>query len=93
MTIHHYRLIKTDDILSGPVDYSTPVGNTAVFICSKTVRSAIESSKPKTKKFTANLKHNRKWLDKFNTFTDANPDFVVYKKAKSGMWYAQAVFL
>lgn len=89
----HFKLINTDEVLNGPVDYSTPVGESAIFICSKTVKNALEASRPAAKKFTANMKHNAKWLDKFSEHMDANPDFVEFARGKSGVWYARAVYL
>ena len=89
----HFNLIKTDDIHNGPVDYSSPVGNSAIFVCSKTVKNALETSRPAARSFTANAKHNSHWLEKFSIHTDGYPDFVKYARGKSGVWYAQAVYL
>ena len=89
----HYKLIRTDDILGGPVDYSAPVGNTAVFLCSATCADHIERRKPVAKSFTASAGRNEFWLAKFEICTDGYPDFVEYAKGKSGRWYAQAVYL
>lgn len=89
----HFNLIKTDDILAGPVDYSSVVGDTAIFLCSNTVRDHIERRKPATKKFTSNHSRDSSWIGKFEAHTGYRPDFVTFAKAKSGMWYVEAVSL
>lgn len=89
----HFSLIKTDEIMNGPVDYSAPVGDTAIFVCSSTVRDHIERRKPACRPFTANAGHNKFWLEKFSIHTDGYPDFVKYARGKSGVWYAHAVYL
>lgn len=89
----HFNLISTDDVMDGPVDYSTPVGSSSIFLCSNTVRDHIERRKPATKRFTSNHGHDKTWIAKFMAHTGLEPDFVTFAKAKSGMWYAEAVSL
>ena len=89
----HYKLINSDDITSGPVDYSTPVGSAAIFVCSSTVRDHIERRKPTARRFTSNDSHDSFWYKKFCTWTDLYPDFVTYARNASGIWFVQAVFL
>jgi len=89
----HYNLIKTDEISGGPVDYSSPVGSTAIFQCSNTVRDHIERRKPATNKFTANASRDSFWLRKFEEHAGLAPDFVTYAKNKNGTWFVQAVCL
>ena len=89
----HFNLIKTDDILNGPVDYSTPVGSSHIFLCSKTVRDHIERRKPATKSFTANCIRDAFWLNKFEIHTELKPDYVKYARGKSGQWYVEAISL
>lgn len=89
----HFLPIQTDEILNGPVDYSTPVGSVTIFRCSATVRDHIERRKPVAKKFTSDASHDSFWLRKFEHHAGINPDFVVFAKAKTGVWYVQAVCL
>lgn len=87
----HFNLIKTDEIFNGPVDYSTPVGDVAIFLCSSTVRDHIERRRPAKKEFTANMSYNKFWYDKFCIHAGVHPEYVRYARGKSGRWYVEAV--
>ena len=88
----HFKLLSTDDIHNGPVDYSTPIGNTEVWLCSNTVKDHIERRKPAARAFTSNSKHDARWIGKFTAHTDRYPEYVRFARGKSGVWYAQAVY-
>ena len=87
----HFKLIKTDEILNGPVDYSAPVGETRVFKCDVYVKDYIERRYPVAKKITATPWKNRLLFTKFEFHSGESCEFVNYARGKSGVWYAQSV--
>lgn len=87
----HFRLVKIDDILNGPVDYSAPMGGTATYHCSLSVDKALLRHRPAGKKFTATPWSNKMWYSKFCAHTKTDPEYVTYARGNSGKWYAQAV--
>lgn len=92
----HFKLIAVDEIFlsDNHVCFGVSAGNTATFLLSKTAAAVLDSERPAGRKFTANMKHNSKWLDKFHQHTDGDPDFVTFAKGrKSNRWYAHAAYL
>lgn len=89
----HFKLISSNDIHNGPVDYSTPIGECRTFRCSRTVKAAIEARKPKTKKFMSDHSRDNYWMRKFEEHTTNYPDYIHFAKNGAGIWYVRAVFL
>ena len=88
----HFRLVRTDSILDGPVDYSTPIGSTEVYRCSRTVNAALDAKKPAGRRFISNASHDAYWHAKFEEHTGQYPDQVTFARTERG-WYAQAMYL
>ncbi len=89
----HFVLVRTDEIMNGPVDYSAPIGDVAVFRCSNTVRDYIERRKPVARRFQCNPSCNAVFFSKFIAHTGYNSDFIEYARNAAGVWYVEAVFL
>ncbi|GAF73960.1 unnamed protein product [marine sediment metagenome] len=87
----HFHLVKTDDILNGPVDYSTPVGDARVFKCSVSAKDHIERRFPVARKIYACPWKNKLLYSKFCIHTGESPEYVNYTRNKNGIWYAEAV--
>lgn len=87
----HFKLLSSDDIHNGPVDYSTPIGSTDIYACSRTANAALDAARPAGKTFRADSHSNAKWFFKFNKHVDLGAEICTFKKGPSGKWYVQAV--
>jgi hypothetical protein len=87
----HFRLVKSDDIHNGPVDYSTPVGSSDIYTCSLSVQDVANRRRPAGTKFISTSFKNKFWFNKFCAHTNTSPEIVNFAKGKSGKWYAEAV--
>ena len=88
----HFRLIRTDDIHNGPVDYSTPIGESEVYRCSRSANAALDAQKPAGRRFACNIRHDAFWFKKFVEHTGQHPDQVTFARTERG-WYAEAMYL
>jgi len=92
----HFLLISSSEIFESPAheDNGVAIGDTQVFLLSKTAAAALNKARPAGTPFTASWQQNVKWFTKFTEHADHNsPEYVRFARGTkhTDRWYAHAV--